>query len=90
MDELREQVNELRKGFEALNELLEKERNINETYEYNVKRTLELHDCSRKYAVEKARGNINLQLALQLAFEQGARWADKHPRKQYRHETNNL
>lgn len=90
MDELREQVNELRKGFEALNELLEKERNINETYEYNVKRTLELHDCSRKYAVQKAQGNINMELALQLAFEQGARWADKHPRKHYRHETNNL
>ena len=90
MDELREQVSGLREGFEALNELLEKERNINETYEHNVKRTLELHDCSRKYAVEKARGNINLQLALQLAFEQGARWADKHPRKHYRHETNNL
>lgn len=90
MDELREQVKGLREGFEALNELLEKERNINETYEYNVKRTLELHNCSRKYAVEKARGNINLQLALQLAFEQGARWADKHPRKSYRNETNNL
>lgn len=90
MDELREQVQGLREGFEALNELLEKERKINETYEHNVKRTLELHDCSRKYAVEKARGNINLQLALQLAFEQGARWADKHTRKHYRHETNNL
>ena len=90
MDELRKQVGELRKGFEALNELLEKERNINETYEYNVKRTLELHDCSRKYAVEKARGNINMQLALQLAFEKGARWADEHPRKHYNHETNNL
>lgn len=89
MDELRKQVGELREGFEALNELLEKERNINETYEYNVKRTLELHDCSRKYAVEKARGNITLELALQLAFEQGARWADKHPRKPYRNETNN-
>lgn len=90
MDELRKQVGELRKGFEALNEFLEKERSINEVYEHNVKRTLELHDCSRKYAVEKARGNINLQLALQLAFEQGARWADKNHRKQYRHETNNL
>ncbi len=90
MDELRKQVGELRKGFEALNELLEKERSINEVYEHNVKRTLDLHDCSRKYAVEKAKGNINLQLALQLAFEQGARWADKHPRKHYRHETNNL
>ena len=90
MDELREQVNELRKGFEALNELLEKERSINEVYEHNVKRTLSLHECSRQYAVEKARGNINLQLALQLAFEQGARWADKNPRKHYRHETNNL
>lgn len=90
MDELREQVKGLREGFDALNELLEKERKINETYEYNVKRTLELHDCSRKYAVEKARGNINLQLALQLAFEQGAKWADEHPRKHYRHETNNL
>ena len=87
MDELREQVNGLRKD---LNELLEKERKINETYEYNVKRTLELHDCSRKYTVEKAKGNINLQLALQLAFEQGARWADKHPKKHYRHETINL
>jgi flagellin-specific chaperone FliS len=85
-----EQVNKLRKGFEALNELLEKERNINETYEYNVKRTLDLHDCSRKYAVEKAQGNITMELALQLAFEQGAKWADKHTRKHYRHETNNL
>lgn len=90
MDELREQVQGLREGFEALNELLEKERSINEVYEHNVKRTLSLHECSRQYAVEKARGNINLQLALQLAFEQGARWADKHPRKHYRHETNNL
>lgn len=90
MDKLRKQVNVLREGFEALNELLEKERKINETYEYNVKRTLDLHDCSRKYATEKARGNINMELALQLAFEQGARWADKHPRKHYRHETNNL
>lgn len=84
------QVNELIKGFKALNELLEKERKINETYEYNVKRTLDLHDCSRKYAVEKAQGNINMELALQLAFEEGSRWADKHPRKHYRHETNNL
>ena len=90
MDELRKQVGELREDFEALNELLEKERNINETYEYNVKRTLELHDCSRKYAVEKARGNINMELALQLAFEKGAKWADEHPKKHYRHETNNL
>lgn len=90
MDELRKQVGELRKGFEALNELLEKERNINETYEYNVKRTLSLHECSRQYAVKKAQGNINMELALQLAFEQGARWADKNPRKHYRHETNNL
>ena len=87
MDELREQVNELRKD---LNELLEKERKINETYEHNVKRTLKLHECSRKYAVEKAQGNINMQLALQLAFEEGVRWADEHPRKHYRHETNNL
>lgn len=86
MDELREQVNELRKD---LNELLEKERKINETYEYNVKRTLKLHECSRKYAVEKAQGNINMQLALQLAFEKGAKWADEHPRKPYRNETNN-
>lgn len=90
MDELRKQVGELRKGFEALNELLEKERNINEIYEHNVKRTLDLHDCSRKYAVEKARGNINMELALQLAFEEGVRWSDKHPRKPYNHETNNL
>lgn len=90
MDELRKQVGELRKGFEALNELLEKERNINEIYEHNVKRTLNLHECSRKYAVEKARGNINMELALQLAFEQGARWSDKHPRKHYNHETTNL
>lgn len=90
MGDIHKQVNELRKGFEALNELLEKERNINETYEYNVKRTLELHDCSRKYAVEKARGNINMELALQLAFEEGVRWSDKYPRKPYNHETNNL
>ena len=53
MNELREQVNVLREGFEALNELLEKERSINEVYEHNVKRTLSLHECSRKYAVEK-------------------------------------
>lgn len=84
MDELREQVDGLRKGFEALNELLEKERNINEIYEHNVKRTLNLYECSKKYAVEKAQGNINMQLALQLAFENGARWADKHPRKSYK------
>lgn len=90
MDDIHKQVNELRKGFEALNELLEKERNINETYEHNVRRTLNLHECSRKYAVEKARGNINMELALQLAFEEGVRWADKHPRKPYNHETNNL
>lgn len=90
MGDIHKQVNELRKGFEALNELLEKERNINETYEHNVKRTLNLHECSRKYAVEKARGNINMELALQLAFEEGVRWADKHPRKPYNHETNNL
>jgi hypothetical protein len=88
MDELR--VNELRKGFEALNELLEKERKINETYEHNVKRTLRLHECSRKYAVEKGQSNINMELALQLAFEKGAKWADEHPRKYYNHETNNL
>lgn len=90
MGDIHKQVNELRKGFEALNELLEKERNINETYEHNVKRTLDLHDCSRKYAVEKARGNINMELALQFAFEEGVRWADKHPRKPYNHEINNL
>ena len=87
MDELREQVNELRKD---LNELLEKERKINETYEHNVKRTLSLHECSRKYAVEKGQGNINTQLALQLAFEKGAKWADEHPKKHYNHETINL
>lgn len=90
MDELHEQVDGLRKGFEALNELLEKERKINETYEYNVKRTLNLHECSRKYAVEKAQGNINMELALQLAFEKGAKWADEHPRKHYKHETKDL
>ena len=90
MDELREQVQGLREGFEALNELLEKERKINETYEHNIKRTLNLHEYSRKYAVEKAQGNINMQLALQLAFEKGAKWADEHPKKHYRHETNNL
>ena len=90
MDELREQVNGLREGFEALNELLEKERKINETYEHNVKRTLSLHECSRKYAVEKGQGNINMELALQLAFEKSAKWADEHPRKHYRHETSNL
>ena len=90
MDELRKQVGELRKGFEALNELLEKERSINEVYEHNVKRTLSLHECSRQYAVKKAQGNINMELALQLAFEQSARWSDKNPRKHYRHETNNL
>lgn len=90
MDELREQINGLREGFEALNELLEKERKIDEIYEYNVKRTLNLHDCSRKYAVEKAQGNFNMELALQLAFEKGARWADEHPRKHYNHETKDL
>lgn len=90
MDELRKQVNGLREGFEALNELLEKERNINETYEHNVKRTLNLHECSRKYAVEKAQGSITMKLALQLAFEKGAKWADEHPRKPYNHETNNM
>lgn len=84
MDELREQVSVLREGFEVLNELLEKERKINETYEHNVKRTLNLHECSRKYAVEKAQGNINMELALQLAFMKGARWADEHPRKSYK------
>ena len=36
MDELHEQIKGLREGFEALNELLEKERKINETYEHNV------------------------------------------------------
>ena len=77
MDELRKQVGELREGFEALNELLEKERKINETYEHNVKRTLNLHEYSRKYAVEKGQGNINMELALQLAFEKGAKWADE-------------
>ena len=87
MDELREQVNGLRKD---LNELLEKERKINETYEHNVKRTLKLHECSRKFAVEKGQGNINMELVLQLAFEKGAKWADEHPKKHYRHETNNL
>lgn len=90
MGDIHKQVNELRKGFEALNELLEKERNINETYEHNVKRTLNLHECSRKYAVERARGNINMELALQLAFEEGVRWADKHPKKHYKHETKDL
>lgn len=84
MDELREQVNGLREGFEALNELLEKERKINETYEHNVKRTLSLHECSRQYAVEKAQGDISTQLALQLAFEKGAKWVDEHPKKRYR------
>ena len=47
MDELRKQVNGLREGFEALNKLLEKERKINEIYEYNVKRTSDLSDCSK-------------------------------------------
>lgn len=84
MDELREQVNELRKGFETLNELLEKERKIDEIYKHNVKRTLDLHNCSRKYAIEKAQGNFNMELALQLAFMKGARWADEHPRKSYK------
>jgi hypothetical protein len=79
-----EQISNLRKGFETLNELLEKERKINETYEYNVKRALNLHECSRKYAVEKAQGNITMELALQLAFEKGAKWADEHPKKSYK------
>ena len=85
-----EQVSVLRRGFEALNELIEKERKINETYEHNVKRALNLHECSRKYAVEKGQGDINMELALQFAFEKGARWADEHPKKHYEHETNNL
>ena len=84
MNELREQVDGLRKGFEALNELLEKERKINEIYEYNVKRTSDLSDCSKKYAIENAQGNFSMQLALQLAFMKGARWADEHPRKSYK------
>lgn len=89
MDELREQG--LREGFEALNELLEKERKINETYEHNAKRTLNLHECSRNYAVEKGQGNIHIEIALQLAFEKGAKWADEHPKKQYyRHETKDI
>ena len=37
-----------------------------------------------------ARGNINMELALQLAFEEGVRWADKYPRKHYKHETKDL
>ena len=90
MDELREQISGLREGVEALNELLEKERKINEIYEHNVKRTLNLHECSRKYAVEKGQGNISMELALQLAFEKGARWADEHPKKHYNHETKDL
>lgn len=85
-----EQISKLRKGFEALNELLEKEKEINETYEYNVKRTLDLHECSRKYAIKKAQGNFNMELALQLAFTEGASWADEHPRKRYNHETKDL
>ena len=88
LGELREQINGLKEGFEALNELLEKEHKINEIYEHNVKRTLNLHKCSRKYAVENAQGNINMELALQLAFEKGARWADEYPKKRYQHETN--
>lgn len=79
-----EQISKLRKGFEALNELLEKEKEINEIYEYNVKRTLDLHDCSRKYADENTQGNFNMKLALQFAFLKGAEWADKHPRKSYK------
>ena len=85
-----EQVSVLRRGFEALNELIEKERKINETYEHNVKRALNLHECSRKYAVEKGQGDINMELALQFAFEKGAKWADEHPKKHYNHETINL
>lgn len=90
MDNIHEKENVLIKGFEDLIELLEKEQKIYETYSHNLSRDHKLWEAAQKYALEKAKDDIGLRLAIQLAFQIGARWADENPKKHYKHETKDL
>lgn len=69
---------------EIMKEFLEKTQNIEDVFHHNLSRTQKLFDAARNYAIEKAENDISLQLALQLAFQMGAKWADKHPQKSYK------
>lgn len=69
---------------ETMREFLEKAQNIEDVFHHNSSRTQKLWDAARNYAIEKAEKDISLQLALRLAFQMGAKWADEHTRKSYK------
>lgn len=73
-----------------LRDLIEKEKKITDVYHHNVHRSQELWEAAQVYSLEKSKGDVGLQLAIQLAFLVGTKWADEHPKKRYKHETNNL
>lgn len=84
-------INELKDTIiKDLTDLIEKEQKINEIYSHNLSRNRELWEAAQAYALEKSKGDISLRLAIQLAFQMGAKWADEHPKKHYNHETNNM
>lgn len=70
---------------ETMKEFLEKAQNIEDVFQlHNLSRTQKLWDAARNYAIEKAEKDISLQIDLQLAFQMGAKWADEHPKKNYK------
>lgn len=84
-------INELKDTIiKDLTNLIEKEQKINEIYSHNLSRAHELWKAAQAYSLEKSKDDISLRLAIQLAFQVGAKWADEHPRKHYRHETKDL
>lgn len=73
-----------------LRDLIEKEKKITDVYHHNVHRSQELWEAAQAYALEKSKGDVSLQLVIQLAFLVGTKWADEHPRKSYKHEAKDL
>lgn len=67
-----------------LRDLIEKEKKITDVYHHNVHRSQELWKAAQAYALEKSKGDVDLQLALQLSFLVGTKWADEHPKKSYK------
>lgn len=88
--ELDVDINELQKYPDTFDELFKKVHDSTNTYTYNLSRLQELMNSSNQYAIEKAKGDVFTRVALQAAYLAGAQWADEHPKKQYKYETNNL
>ena len=84
-------INELKDAIiKDLTDLIEKEKKINDIYSHNLSRSHKLWEAAQAYALENSKGDVSLRLAIQLAFQIGAKWADENPKKHYNHETNNL